>query len=331
MRMTFSDYKKKISIIDLLIHLGYKFDKSKGKSRPNFVLRNEKGEDIDRVIITNPEDPSNQGYWRRNGTKGDLISFIRENLDSFQVRGRNEIDCINKVLDKFSNEEEHHFNLQEFLEENKIKQSEAFNPERFIALPIQGQEHVADFLFEKRGITLETVKVFSSHIYMVVDQEAKHPFKNIGFPYTLPGSQELCGYELRGQFGFKGKAAGTDSQKGLWIVNYQMNAPENIKYIFFAESALDIMALYQLQKGRIDFSESVLASIGGSFSAEQINGMLAYYPHALAIDCFDNDASGIHYGERLIKLAGNRAKSFKAPKQFKDWNDALIGKTKVHI
>lgn len=326
MSMTFSDYKKKISIIDLLIHLGYKFDKSKGKSRPNFVLRNEKGEDIDRVIITNPKDTSSQGYWRRDGSKGDLISFVRENLGSFEVKGRNEIDRINKVLAKYSNEE-HHFDLDKYLEENEIRQSEPFNPQRYIAFPIKGQEHVADFLFTKRGISRETVKAFSSHIYLVLDQEAKHPFKNIGFPYTLPGSQEICGYEFRGQFGFKGKAAGTDSQNGLWIANEQGKAPQDIKYMFFAESALDILALYQLQKDRIDFGSSILASIGGSFSEHQISGMLAHYPNALAIDCFDNDPSGVLYGQRLAKLAGSRAKSFKAPRQFKDWNDALMGKT----
>lgn len=68
----YKEAKKKISIISILRDWGYKFDKSKGKISPNFVLRDEHGKEIDRVIITNPKKSEEQGYWRRDGGKGDL-------------------------------------------------------------------------------------------------------------------------------------------------------------------------------------------------------------------------------------------------------------------
>ena len=80
----YKEAKKKVSIISILRDWGYKFDKSKGKISPNFVLRDEHGKEIDRVIITNPKKSEEQGYWRRDGGKGDLITFIKENLNQFE-------------------------------------------------------------------------------------------------------------------------------------------------------------------------------------------------------------------------------------------------------
>ena len=102
----YKEAKKKISIISILRDWGYKFDKSKGKISPNFVLRDEHGKEIDRVIITNPKKSEEQGYWRRDGGKGDLITFIKENLNQFGVVGRNETDTVTKVLAKLMNIEE---------------------------------------------------------------------------------------------------------------------------------------------------------------------------------------------------------------------------------
>ena len=57
----FKEAKKKISIVEVLLDLGYKYDKSKGGVSPNFVLRDEHGREIDRVIVKNPKNLENQG------------------------------------------------------------------------------------------------------------------------------------------------------------------------------------------------------------------------------------------------------------------------------
>ena len=303
MKLTYNDYKKKVSIIDVLVYLGYKYDKSKGKSRPNFVLRNHKGEDIDRVIITNPEDSEHQGYWRRNGSSGDLITFIKENLNSFRVHGNNDIDRINKVLRDFANEPHEDYNSQDFLDKNGIKKAEPFNLKRYTMLNVKGAERATDFLFKTRGIDRDTVAAFADHIYLVMDKEAKFKFKNIGFAYTTPGSDEICGFEIRGHASFKGKATGTNSTLGLWIADLSEGGPMNVKHIYFGESALDIMAFYQRNKATLDVKSSVFASLGGSFSDQQVLGMLEYYKDAKGFDCFDNDLAGKIFGLRLMMLA----------------------------
>ena len=98
MKIDYREARKEVSIVQVLLDLGYKYDKSKGGVSPNFVLRDEHGKEIDRVIVKNPKDLENQGYWRRDGGKGDLIDLIRENLTAFRVTGRNDVDTLNKVL-----------------------------------------------------------------------------------------------------------------------------------------------------------------------------------------------------------------------------------------
>ena len=197
----------------------------------------------------------------------------------------------------------------------------------------------------------------------------QYPYFNIGFPYTEPGQDKIVGYEIRGYNGFKNKAAGTNSTSGAWIVDLsnEKNA-FNIKNVYFAESAYDIMSFYQANKLKIDKEDSIFVSIGGTFSEKQIIGIMKLYSEARAIDCFDNDLPGRMYGIKMAGIlekipmkiikedctirikAGNKEMLFdertasltelakninirynvgvwKAPKNFKDWNDVVMGKT----
>lgn len=330
------DYKearKKVSIIEILVDWGYKFDKSKGAVRPNFVLRDEFGKEIDRVIVTNPKDSANQGYWRRDGSRGDLISFIKENINQFPVVGRNEVDTLNKILAYLMNisEEEKKFDLENFLDKEGIHEAKEFDISHFVRK--NGVEHIDELMkfFETRGITRETVEVFAPWIEMVAkdnttpDGVSHHKIWNIGFPYRVPGSQEIAGYEVRNR-GFKGKAEGTNSTTALWIASPtppHLSAPlpsegrrvDSIRFVFLFESAIDAMAFYQRHQDLMKSEECVFASTGGSFSDQQITGTMAYYRRAKAVDCFDNDLQGRIYGCRMVALLEGslREKSDKNP------------------
>ena len=126
----YKEAKKKVSIISILRDWGYKFDKSKGKISPNFVLRDEHGKEIDRVIITNPKKSEEQGYWRRDGGKGDLITFIKENLNQFGVVGRNETDTVTKVLAKVTKILAKLMNIEEEKEQRKKEKASADTSEQ---------------------------------------------------------------------------------------------------------------------------------------------------------------------------------------------------------
>lgn len=102
--LTYKELKSKVSVIDVATYLGYQLDLSKGRKQPSYVLRSSVGEEQDRIYISNPLDNDIQGYWRRFGSKGgDVINFVKENLDSFKVQGRNDIDKVNIVLHNFAN------------------------------------------------------------------------------------------------------------------------------------------------------------------------------------------------------------------------------------
>ena len=102
------------------------------------------------------------------------------------------------------------------------------------------------------------------------------------------------------------KAAGTNSSTAAWIVNFSSKSnSKDIRNIYIAESAYDIMAFYQANRVRLnnDLDKSVFVSIGGAFSGGQIKGLVEQYPNARLVDCFDNDIPGRIYGMKMAAVA----------------------------
>lgn len=370
--LTFKDYKSQISIMQVALSLGYRFDKTRGLNQPSFVLSDHNGKEIDRIYIKNPKQNDIQGYWRRvlNGNQknsGDLISFIKENISSFNTNGaRNEIDAINKVLSSFAGVALDSDALMDtYAATQKIWSQKSFDINRY------EREHnnfpLINNVIKKRGINEQTVKTFLPFIEIVANKESKYNYKNIAFPYRKPGSDEIRGYEFRGFGGFKGAAEGSD-RNALWIADFTNGS--QAKFLLFAESAYDLMAFYQIHKCKMKLEDCVFLSTGGCFANEQVKNALDYYQGAKPIFCFDNDANGKMYDARALCLiygidlkaslrgdqisfnAGDRSFSlpvdfnisefsrlvgitrqkndlfiWKAPEGKKDWNEVLQKKT----
>lgn len=324
MKIDYREARKEVSIVQVLLDLGYKYDKSKGGVSPNFVLRDEHGKEIDRVIVKNPKDLENQGYWRRDGGKGDLIDLIRENLTAFRVTGRNDVDTLNKVLASYLGKEDNEtFNLDDYLDKAGIHEAKEFDSSRYDRLNTAERiDHVMTF-FEQRGLNRETAEVFAPFMELVrkkadEDDASQKAIFNLGFPYHIPGSEEIVGYEIRGYKGFKGKAEGTNSSSGLWLAepdathgNGAAPLPHQIRKVYFFESAFDAMAFWQINHQSMDLSGCLFASTGGSFSDQQITETMDYYRHAQAVDCFDNDLQGRLYGCRMVCLLEFSVKSLE--------------------
>lgn len=300
-RLSFQELKDRVSVIDVASYLGYRFDRSKGLSQPSFVRTDEGGNVIDRIYIKNPQNSSIQGYWRRNGVNntGDVISFVKENLSSFGVAGRNELDSINKVLHRFAGRE---FDIRANTEYKKHNHTErTFDPERWTKIY---SPQVRDKIFSARGIDTYTTLAFSKHIDIVQDREQQGKYSYVGFPYKIPGEDKHVGYELRGVNGFKSKASGTNSHEGMWIATFTDN-PLDIKNIYIAESAFDALAFYQIHKERINLKASAFVSFGGSFSDSQFEKLREYFPTARPVLLFDKDINGHMYDIRTIALMSN--------------------------
>ena len=161
-------------------------------------------------------------------------------------------------------------------------------------------EHIPP-IFHQRGLSDETVRRFAPFISFIRDKRnGNFDGYNIGFPYTDMDGQ-VKGYEIRGYGGYKSKAAGTDSSSSAWVADLSGGNPEAVKSVFFCESAFDAMAFHQMNKGQLH-PDVALVSLGGTFSDNQIVGVMDRFPNAKAFDCFDNDIAGRIYGLRMIGL-----------------------------
>ena len=303
--VNFKDLKAKVGVDDIAYYLGYRLDRSAGVGRYiEMVLPDTTGHK-DKLIIKNPKEKASQTYFRRNGAKGgDVVSLIRENINSFHESGRNEWEIIGKVMARFANEPIPDYGDSQYLTKAGYSDSRVFDPKRYEAKEIDSDLSEVMAFFAQRGINEETVAAFAPFIKQIRDScHTTYKQFNIGFPYTEADKDKVVGYEIRGFGSFKSKAAGTNSTTGAWIADLsQGGEPVDIRNVYFAESAYDIMAFYQLNHLRLDAAHSVFVSLGGTFSDGQVKGIMSHYPEAKAMDCFDNDLAGRIYGIRMAAL-----------------------------
>jgi hypothetical protein len=229
------------------------------------------------------------------------------------------VDTLNKVLASYLGKEDSEtFNLDDYLDKAGIHEAKEFDASRYDRLNTAERiDHVMTF-FEQRGLSRETAEVFAPFMELVrkkadEDGASQKAIFNLGFPYHIPGSTDIVGYEIRGYKGFKGKAEGTNSSSGLWLAepdathgNGTAPLPHQIRKVYFFESAFDAMAFWQINHQSMDLSGCLFASTGGSFSDQQITETMAYYRHAQAVDCFDNDLAGRIYGIRMASMLAGR-------------------------
>lgn len=363
-RVSFQELKSRVGIDDVAYTLGYRLDRSAGVGRYFEMSKVLGGQKVDTIVIKNTNDKAAQTFFRRDGSRGDVITLIKENLNSFNTFGRNEWDQITNILSKMA-----HMPVNEYREDLKYINSnqgeKPFDASRYIVQRIN-PDRIPN-LFTQRGLNKETVMAFSPFIHLVSDTQNKN-FKgyNIGFPYTASCQEGVVGYEIRGYGGFKSKAAGTNSNSAAWVADFSKGNNSLVKDLYFFESAFDAMAFHQINHHKMG-NEIAMVSMGGTFSDRQVLSMIDRFPNARIIDCFDNDLAGRVNAVRLYAVAsGQQIKISKSensirinkdgeilninpelpivaqlkkiypadvvmdqrtpPANFKDWNDCLQGK-----
>ena len=292
--------KPRVGIDDVAFSLGYKLNRQAGVGRYiELILPDGRGEKLDTIIISHPQEKDRQRYFHRNsGKRGDVVDFIGENLSRFNKFGRNQWEVIGKVMADFANMP---------VVDNRVYANslgaiaQEFNPKRYVGEPISSNPDYAMGILKERGLTQETINLFSNHISIVRDTQNKFGLPIIGFPYREPGNDKVVGYELPGDRGFKGKAAGTNSTTAMWVTGIPsaLNNPENVNRVYFCESAYDAMAFYQANRAKIDLPHSAFVSVGGALSNRQVSNVMDHFCLAKAVDCFDNDLAGRVYGMRM--------------------------------
>ncbi len=100
-KVNFQDLKAKVGIDDVAYALGYRLDRKAGVGRYMELVLGDGKEKRDALVICHPQDKASQRFFRRDGSKGDVVTLIRENLNAFNVSGKDEWQKIAKVLNRF--------------------------------------------------------------------------------------------------------------------------------------------------------------------------------------------------------------------------------------
>jgi len=309
-KVNFKQLKSRVGIDDVAYALGYRLDRKAGVGRYIELVLGDGTDRRDTLIISHPNDKARQTFFRRDGSKGDVVTLIRENIGSFFATGTDEWQRVAQVMARFANKPEPEYNDgrqrdKEYVKSVHAEQSRlGFDSSRYEVRAIDC-DHIPA-LFTHRGISAETVQTFSPFLSLIRDtKNGKFDGYNVGFPYVGGESDDIKGYEIRGYGGYKSKAAGTDSSTSAWMASLSKYGSESVESAFFFESALDAMSFYQMNRMQLRDNPVALVSLGGTFSDGQIKSAVQRFPNARAFDCFDNDIAGRIYGLRMMALLEN--------------------------
>ena len=297
--------KEKVGIIDIALSLGYLIDRHAGVGKfVEMVHLDGRGNQMDDIVIKHPNDKGQQKFFHRiSRQSGDVFDFIIENINSFSVDGKSDFEKAKKVMRQFANEPVEESEDRKYLAKAIAENSKPFDASRYETASVAGHEEFLKRILGERSINSETIKAFAPYMRRIRDTKADNHYYNLGFPYIKPGTDKVVGYEICGMNHYKNKAAGTDSSTAAWIVDMSKGrAPEDVRNVYFAESAFDMMAFWQINHVKVQPELPILVSIGGTFSDQQVNSIMRYYPNARAVDCFDNDVAGRVAGIRMAGL-----------------------------
>ena len=293
-KLTYEDYKSRISIQEVLQEAGYHLNRKDGLRYPSYVRLGSDGRRVsgDKFIVSGQGKCCFQPPERKNY---NIISFIKEHPHLFaDYRIGMSLDrLVNVVCHKLLNQplEERQTRILDPIKERKPFDINNYQRD-------YDAKQVARFLIP-RGINQRTQEIFSKEMFVATKEGADGKrFKNIGFPLTQPHGIDIIGLEQRGypnkdgKSAYKGLAAGSDAANGMWIANLSNKDIADVKNIYWFESAYDAMAFFQLKHRDRNLYDSVFVSTSGSPSKEQFNQMLKAAPQATHHLCFDRDRSG---------------------------------------
>lgn len=282
MELTFDDFIKRIDIQDLLMDVGYVFNRKDGIRYPAYVRPDSSGHHVkgDKFIVY----PSRQTCFQPPEKKVyNVISFITEHPHLFKdyQAGMDPYRLVNLVCNRLLN------NPIDRTVHPIIKSSpqvKDFNIRDYELLHFQKYnfDNIKQFYpyFVNRGINTNTQKAFGQHFLLAtLRKENGTYFKNLSFPLRIPGKtdakstdlKDIVGFEERGRArldgssGYKGKARGSNSSEGLWIASPNNTELKSAEKVLWFESAYDAMAYYQLNAQHdSSLNKAVFVSTGES-------------------------------------------------------------------
>lgn len=181
----------------------------------------------------------------------------------------------------------------------------------------QDVRRVIAYLTKKRFIDYEIIKNLLKRELIGQDERGNIVFKIYDENDFLVGA-ELCG---TGDKRFKGTQEGSK-----WGYGFNIKTRDELRYIFFFESPIDLISFYELKRDKV--KNSILVSLAGLKenifdSMIKINKMAFFNAYI----CVDNDLAGKQFLSS-IKAKYEDVKAYLPPSSYKDWNEFLI-KSKI--
>ncbi|MCH5228211.1 MAG: toprim domain-containing protein [Muribaculaceae bacterium] len=313
--LTYDDFKRMVDIQDVLQYAGYRLNRRDGMRYPSYVKMGSDGRRVhgDKFIVTSNglccfQPPQQKNY--------NVISFIKEHPELFSDYnpGMSKDRLVNIVCNRILNRpiENRPVNIERERPQ-KVFNIFNYNVTTFDNDNWDSQKKFYPY-FKNRGIDIQTQRVFSGHFFLASSERTDgKQYTNLSFPLTLakwPG-KEIVGMEERsrpnadGKTAYKGMAAGSNAQEGLWIARLENHRSDHgfskpigkHEDIYWFESAFDAMAFYQLQmknhpEDRQKIGNAVFVSTGGSPSNRQFSSLIEQTPEATHHLCFDRDRAG---------------------------------------
>lgn len=322
-RMSISELRSTISIIELASYYGYQPQLHKGQARPVLVHPAYQ----DSILIKNPQYASQQVYQRTGdfSDKGTLIDFIRNRLTTvfarFNKPGQHPLRNVTDVLYDY---------LQ--LNPNATKESRPSRPnpveptskqpfmsEQFDLRPLEDdnyliQRHISLTILQRPefvGKVLSQMAYYNPQTrcidsFLIAKEHPKRvyrQFSNIAFPYFNGQSETITGLELRNKK-LKQHAPGSDRSRSIFV----SNPPPKSRHFFVMESTIDALSHRELRRlSGDDQFDSVYFSTGGQLTHQQVDTISGYVnrftkdPDWVLRLAFDRDVKGWGFDLQFIQ------------------------------
>lgn len=76
-KVNFKELKSRVGIDDVAYALGYRLDRKAGVGKYIELVLGDGRDKRDTIIVSNRRDKASQIFFRRDGSKGDVVTLIR--------------------------------------------------------------------------------------------------------------------------------------------------------------------------------------------------------------------------------------------------------------
>ena len=335
-KLTYDDFKQRLSIQDVLVDAGYTLNRRDGLRYPSYVRLGSDGRRIhgDKFIVTANgqccfQPPTQKNY--------NVIGFIKSHPEMFSdyTPGMDKDRLVNLVCNRLLNNPIEDREAKIVTERQRLPD---FSIDDYTLHKFEGsnRETQKPFYpyFKPRGLNLSTQYAFRKDFFIAERQGTDGKvYRNLAFPMTVPGKDDkIVGLEERGR-------KKLDGSEGLWVASPEATKLQDAKRVFVFESAYDAMAFYQILMGKgsnldaeakTELAHGVFASTGGNPSTRQLEGLLRTAKEATFHIGFDMDEAGQKFAEQFKTLAEKenvptaRIVREETTPGYKDFNEELL-------